>query len=237
MTAVPSAEAVLQRLRAEANPANVAGMARYGIVVDGALGITMPVLRGIAKELRPARKSDPAALHDLAAGLWASGVHEARILAALVDVPSLVTRAQADTWVADLDSWDVCDGLCGNLLDKTDFAFEAAEDWAGDPREFVKRAGFSLMAGLTVHDKAAADEPFLYFLTLVEREAGDERNFVKKAVNWALRQIGKRNRHLNEVAVAVASRMRESDSRAARWVASDALRELTSEQVLARLRP
>jgi len=233
---VPTAEELLATMRAAANPANVAGMARYGISSVNTLGVTMPLLRGIAKDVRPARKADPQAAHRLALDLWASGVHEARILAALVDVPALVTPEQADAWVADLDSWDVCDGLCGNLLDKTPFAYEKAEEWAADPREFVRRAGFVLMTQLAVHDKKAADAPFLHFLTLVERGGSDERNFVKKAVNWALRQIGKRNGDLHEAAVVVAGRMRESDSKAARWMASDALRELGSEQVLARVR-
>jgi 3-methyladenine DNA glycosylase AlkD len=163
-------------------------------------------------------------------------VHEARILASLLDVPVLVTREQADLWAADLDSWDVCDGLCGNLLDKTPFAYEKAEEWAGAGPEFVKRAGFVLMCALAVHDKKAGDEPFLGFLALVEREASDERPFVKKAVNWALRQIGKRNGYLHAAAVEAGLRLRDSGSRAARWVASDALRELADERTIARLR-
>jgi len=231
---VPSADELLGRLRALADSDNVRGMARYGISPEGTLGVPMPLLRGIAAELRPARKSEPDAIHVLAWELWDSGVHEARILAALVDIPALVTREQADAWVADLDSWDVCDQLCGNLLDKTPFAYRAAEEWAADEREFVRRAGFVLMTQLAVHDKKAPDEPFLHFLTVVEHGAGDERNLVKKAVNWALRQIGKRNGILHASAVDVATRLRESGSRAARWVASDALRELTSNEVLGR---
>lgn len=210
-------------------------MTRYGISPVGTLGVGMPVLRGIARELKPAAKADPASAHALAADLWSSGVHEARILASLVDVPSLVTREQADRWVADIDSWDVCDGLCNNLLDETPFAYEKAEEWAEAGPEFVKQAGFVLMCTRAVHDKDASDETFLHFLSIVEREAEDERPPVKKAVNWALRQIGKRNANLNAAAVAVAARLRESGSRAARWVASDALRELRSEAVLARL--
>lgn len=232
---VPTAEEFLARLCASGDADNVRGMARYGISPVGTLGVSMPLLRGIAKELRPAGKTDPSAVHDLARDLWGSGIHEARILAALVDVPALVTRAQADAWVADLDSWDVCDQLCGNLLDRTPFAYAAADEWAADEREFVRRAGFVLMAQLAVHDKQAADAPFKVFLTTVERGAGDERNFVKKAVNWALRQIGKRDLALNAAAVEVAGRLRESGSRAARWVASDALRELTSGKVRDRL--
>ncbi|HEY5506998.1 MAG TPA: DNA alkylation repair protein [Coriobacteriia bacterium] len=233
---LPSAAAILSELRALANPDNVAGMARYGISTVGTLGVTIPQLRGIERATRTARRADPPAAHVLAADLWASGVHEARILAALLDVPALVTPEQADAWGADLDSWDVCDLLCGNLLDQTEFAYEKAEEWAGAEPEFVKRAGFVLMCGLAVHDKAASDEPFEHFLSLVEREADDERPFVKKAVNWALRQIGKRDRHLHARAVEVGERLRDSGSRAARWVASDALRELRDPKTIGRLK-
>jgi 3-methyladenine DNA glycosylase AlkD len=231
----PTVEQLLARLREVADPANVAGMARYGISPEGTLWVSIPVLRGIARELKPLAKADPVALHALAAGLWASGVHEARILASLVDVPALVTGEQADAWVADVDSWDVCDGLCNNLLDKTPFAYEKADEWAAAEAEFVKRAGFVLMCTRALHDKAAGDEPFLHFLVLVEREADDGRPFVKKAVNWALRQIGKRSARLNAAAVEVATRLRDSGSSAARWVAVDALRELQSDAVQAHI--
>ena len=231
-----SVEQVLDRLRACANPDNVAGMARYGISGAGTLGVSMPNVRAIAKELRPARKADPGAAHGLALALWASGLHEARILAALVDVPALVTREQADAWAADLDSWDVCDQLCGNLLDRTPMARDLAEDWAAAGPEFVKRAGFVVMTQLAVHDKKAPDEEFLHFLTLVEREAGDDRPYVRKAVNWALRQIGKRDLALHSAAVALAVRLRDSGPRAARWVASDALRELSDPRIVERIR-
>ena len=200
---LPTSDEILTRMRAASNPANVAGMARYGISPEGTLGVTMPFLRGIARELRPARRAHPEAAHALADALWDSGVHEARILAGLVDVPALVTPEQADRWVSQLDSWDVCDGLCGNLLGDTAFAYEKVEEWTAAEPEFVKRAGFVLICALTVHDKKTGDEPFLHFLTLIEREADDPRNFVKKAVNWALRQIGKRNRNLHAAAVAV----------------------------------
>jgi 3-methyladenine DNA glycosylase AlkD len=229
-----TAEDIVDHLRSLANPANVEGMARYGISPVGTLGVGIPVLRGIAKELKPCRKSDPEALHALAAQLWATGLHEVRILAALVDVPALVTPEQADSWVAGMDSWDVVD-MASGLWAATPFGYRKAEEWAGRDEEFVKRSGFVLMCALAVHDKKAPDGPFLHFLTLVEREADDERNFVKKAVNWALRQIGKRNGDLNAAAVATAERLRESDSKAARWIASDARRELTSDAVRARL--
>jgi len=233
---LPTADEIVGRLRAEANPANVAGMMRYGISGDGALGVPMPFLRGIAGEMRAARRTDPDGAHALAAALWDTGVHEARILAGLVDVPALVTSEQADRWVGQIDSWDICDQLCGNLLGYTSFAYPKVDQWAAAEPEFVKRAGFVLICALTVHDKKTGDEPFLHFLTLIEREASDERNFVKKAVNWALRQIGKRNRNLHSAAVAVARRLRDSESKAARWVASDALRELGDAKIIARLK-
>jgi 3-methyladenine DNA glycosylase AlkD len=229
-----SAEDIVDELRGLADPAKVAGMARYGISSVGTLGVSIPVLRGIAKELKPYRKTDPSAVHALAAELWASGIHEVRILAALVDPPALVTPEQADSWVAEMDSWDVVD-MASDLWAATTFGYEKAEQWAGRHEEFVKRSGFVVMCALAVHDKKAPDAPFLHFLSIVEREAGDERNFVKKAVNWALRQIGKRNGDLNAAAVATARRLRESGSKAARWVASDALRELTSEPIRRRV--
>jgi 3-methyladenine DNA glycosylase AlkD len=233
---VPHVEEVLALMREHANPDNVAGMARYGISSQGTLGVSMPVLRGIARDTRAARRADPKAAHDLARDLWASGVHEARILASLLDVPALVTRDQADAWATDLDSWDVCDGLCNNLLDKTPFAYELAEAWTRAESQYVKRAGFVLMCTRALHDKVAPDERFLSLLGIVEREATDERPMVKKAVNWALRQIGKRDRNLLAAAVEVGRRLRESESKAARWVASDALRELTDERIVARIR-
>ena len=233
---LPSLAEVLTRMREAADPANVAGMARYGITSAGTLGVPMPFLRQIERETRSARRARPEQAHQLAAELWDSCVHEGRILAALLEVPALVTPGQADAWAAGLDSWDVCDQLTGNLLDKTPFAYAKAEEWAGTEPEFVKRAAFSLMVALATHDKAAGDEPFVRFLSLIEREASDERNFVKKAVNWALRGIGKRNRYLHEAAVVVGMRLRESESGAARWVACDALRELRDERVIARIR-
>lgn len=227
---------VLARLESLANPENVAGMGRFGISTSGTLGVPMTTLHEFERELRPLRRRRPEDAHQVAAGLWASGVHEARILAGLVDVPALVTREQADAWVADLDSWDTCDQL-QKLFASTPFAYDKAVEWAGDERVFVKRAGFVLMATLAVHDKRADDARIIAFLPLVEREATDERNFVKKAVNWALRQIGKRSPECHEAAIATAERVLAAhpDSPAARWVARDALRELRSEPVLARL--
>lgn len=223
-------------LRASADPANVAGMARYGINTDSALGVPMPMLRGAAARLRPLRRSDPGLVHSAAALLWAAGVHEARILAGLIDLPALVTAAQADAWVADLDSWDVCDQL-QKLFVTTGFAHSKAVDWAGRDETFVKRAGFVLMATLAVHDLASPDSSLIAKLPVVEREATDDRNLVKKAVNWALRQIGKRSPACHQAALESAGRILAAhpESPAACWVARDALRELRSAPVLARL--
>ncbi|HEY4823209.1 MAG TPA: DNA alkylation repair protein, partial [Candidatus Bathyarchaeia archaeon] len=160
---------------------------------------------------------------------------EARILAGFVDDPKMVTEGQMESWAKDFDSWDVCDQVCSSLFDKTPFAHRKAVDWSGKKEEFVKRAGFVLMAALAVHDKKAGDDMFVRFLPIIKRESNDDRNFVKKAVNWALRQIGKRNLTLNSMAVRTAKEIQNLDSKAARWVASDALRELTDENVLERL--
>ena len=212
------AKEILKQLKSLRNPHNVAGMARFGINPRNTLGVSIPQLRGIA---RHAGKD-----HRLARELWASGIHEARILAALVDDPARVTEAQMERWVKDFDSWDVCDQVCSNLFDKTAYAHRKAVAWSKRDEEFVKRAGFVLMAALAVHDKSAPDAAFRKFLPLITRGATDERNFVKKAVNWALRQIGKRNAALNRAASATAREIQRIDSRAARWVAADALREL-----------
>jgi 3-methyladenine DNA glycosylase AlkD len=228
MTAKARLKAILAELRAQANPKNVEGMARYGINPHNALGVSVPFLRGIAR--REGRD------HEVAEQLWASGIHEARILAALMDKPDEITEEQMERWARDFDSWGVCDQCCGNLFDRTPFAWRKAAEWSERREEFVKRAGFVLMAALAVHDKRAADEAFLKFLPVVQRESSDGRNFVRKAVNWALRQIGKRNAALNAEAIRVARSIQAMDSRSARWIATDALRELTSEAVQARLR-
>jgi 3-methyladenine DNA glycosylase AlkD len=203
-------------------------MARFGIATDRALGgSSIPYLRWLAKRLGKD--------HRLAAELWASRIHEARILAALVDDPAAVTEEQMESWAAEFDSWDVVDGVCGSLFDKTPFAYGKAVEWSSRREEFVKRAAFSLMAMLAVHDKQAEDRSFEVFLPIIERESGDPRHFVRKSVNWALRQIGKRNRALNAKAIATAVRIQESGVRSAKWVASDALRELRSNAVQAKL--
>jgi 3-methyladenine DNA glycosylase AlkD len=221
-------ETIIAELKSQANPDGVAGMARFGINPAGTLGVSMPTIRQIA---RKARRD-----HALALRLWASGIHEARILAALVDDPKQVTPEQMDRWVADFDSWDVCDQVCGNLFDRTPYAYDKAAEWAVRPEEFVRRAGFALMTQLAVHDKKADDVRFEAFYPLIRQCADDQRNFVKKAVNWAIRGIGKRSRALNASAIALAEEIRQMDSKAARWVAADALRELTSDKTQARIK-
>lgn len=212
-----TAAQLIERMRQMGDPANVAGMARFGINSANTLGVSMPQLRELAKGKRD---------QQLSLELWASGIHEGRILAALVGEPARVTTTQMDAWVLDFDSWDVCDQVCMNLFDRTPWAFDKAVEYAGREEEFVKRAGFALMASLAWHDKTAPDQKFLDLLPVIQREAADERNFVKKAVNWALRQIGKRNPALSQAAVATARDILLIDSKAARWVANDALREL-----------
>lgn len=219
---------ILKRLVALSSPEAVAGMARFGINPSNTYGVSIPALRKMARDIGKD--------HALALALWSSGIHEARILAGMVDEPGKVTGEQMESWAADFDSWDVCDQVCSNLFDKTEFAYQKAHEWSGRKEEFIKRAGFVLMAALSVHDKRAGDEKFLEFLPVIKREAVDDRNFVKKAVNWALRQIGKRNLNLNREAIETAREIQGIDSKAARWIASDALRELTDEKTQKRLR-
>jgi 3-methyladenine DNA glycosylase AlkD len=223
-----TAKQVIIELRSRANPRNIEGMARFGISSENTLGISVTELRKVAKRL--------GTDHQLALELWATGIHEARILSAIIDEPAEVTREQMEDWVKDFDSWDVCDQATTCLFDRTPYAFEKAVEWSGRDEEYVKRAGFAMMAGLAVHDKAASDDAFITLLQNVRRESLDDRRYVKKAANWALRQIGKRNLRLNMEAIRVAIEISEMDSRAARWIASDALRELRSEAVQKRLR-
>lgn len=210
------------------HPRNIAGMARFGINTSGTLGISIAALRKVAREL--------GTDHALAQKLWASNIHEARILASFIDDPGLVTAAQMDRWVAAFDSWDVCDQVCG-LFERTRYARAKIMTWAKDQREFVKRAAFAIIAGLAVHDQALRDRDFEGFFRLIRLAATDDRNFVRKAVNWALRSIGKRNRHLHRRAIAVATAVGQLESKAARWIASDALRELRRKKVVDRLPP
>jgi len=223
-----SAEAVIAEMKSKADPKAVAGMARFGISSKNTLGLSIPTIREMAKKI--------GTNHQVAQGLWQSGIHEARILAAFVDDPSLVTEAQMEKWVSEFDSWDVCDQVCSGLLDRTPFARAKALEWSKREEEFVKRAGYVLMAALAVHDKKAPDSEFLRFFGQIEKGSTDRRNFVKKAVNWALRQIGKRNLKLNRAALELAQKISKKDSPSARWIAADAIRELKSEAVQKKLR-
>lgn len=209
---------VLADLHRLGNPTNVAGMARFGIVGKQLLGISVVQLRAIAKRI--------GRDHELAEELWSSGIFEARILAAFIADPKRLSRRQANAWAKDFECWADCDGLCIHLFRKTPFAHELAVAWSSRREELVKRAGFTMMATLAVHDKAADDDIFRSYLKRVEEESSDERHNVKKGVNWALRQIGKRNPILNRDSIRTAKRIQKLDSKAARWIASDALREL-----------
>jgi 3-methyladenine DNA glycosylase AlkD len=214
-------------LKSLGDPKAVEGMARFGIQSSNSFGVSVPKLRNLAREV--------GRDHQLALKLWETGLHDARLLATIVDDPEQVTIDQMDKWARDFDSWDIVDGCCGNLFDKTPFAVAKAKELCKREEEFVKRAGFVLIAELAVHDKQAKDKLFMDFLPLIIGGASDKRNFVKKAVNWALRQIGKRNLKLNRVAVSTSLKIQKMESGAAKWVASDALRELKSPQVLKRL--
>ncbi|KKQ42642.1 MAG: hypothetical protein US60_C0015G0053 [Microgenomates group bacterium GW2011_GWC1_37_8] len=218
---------VIKRLKSLKNPKNVEGMARFGINPKNTLGISIYVLRPLAKEI--------SKNHNLALNLWKSSIHEARILASYIDEVDKVTEAQMDEWVADFDSWDICDQVISNLFDQTPHAYKKAFEWSKRKPEFEKRAGFVMMAALSVHDKSATDAKLLKFFPVIKREATDGRNFVRKAVNWSLRNIGKRNRALNKQAIIVAKVLAESEDKTARWIGKDALRELTSKKVQARL--
>jgi 3-methyladenine DNA glycosylase AlkD len=217
---------IMQNLRSHANPGYVAGMARYAIRGGQMLGISMYTLRDMAKTI-PKN-------HQLALQLWNSGIHEARILASLLDEPEKVTEEQLERWVSDFDSWDVGDQVSA-LIAQTPYVIQKIHAWSVRDEEFVKRAAFSLIAEVSFYHKKMPDEEFEQFFPLIVRASTDERNFVKKAVNWALRNIGKRNQALNKRAVEIAREIQKLDSKAARWIAADAIRELTGEAVQKRL--
>jgi 3-methyladenine DNA glycosylase AlkD len=218
----------LATLESQGSEKNVKGMARFGVTTARAFGVPAPFIRSYARTI--------GTNHELALQLWRTGILEARILAALVGDPGLVTRKLMNAWVKDFDNWAVCDGTCGILFDKTPFAFKMAFEWSRKKGEFVKRAGFVMMAELAVHNKDAPDRNFVRFLPVIKRGSDDERNFVKKAVNWALRQIGKRNQRLNAAAIKTAKAIRAINSPSARWIATDALRELENKAVENRLK-
>lgn len=215
---------ILKLIKSNGNPANLAGMQRFGIRFDEAFGCNIPFLRKLAKQYRNN--------HELALELWSTGIHEARITAFLIDDPAKVTKKQMEKWLKDIKSWDICDGLSSNLFRKTEFAHEKAIEWSYRKEEFEKRAGFVMMAVMAVHDRTLTTRDFDLFLKRIKEEADDGRNFVKKAVNWALRQIGKRDYELYDKAKACAEEIKMLDSKSARWIATDALREFRTETTM-----
>jgi 3-methyladenine DNA glycosylase AlkD len=219
---------VLDKLQSKAQPEQLKGMAKYGMTVEQRLGVSVPDMRKLAKEI--------GRDHKLALDLWRTGIAEARILAGMVGDPAKLTEEQMEDWVKGINSWDVCDQVCMNLFEKNQLAWKKIVDWSEREEEFVKRTAFSLIACLAWHDKKASDEKFIELFPIIIREAKDERNFVKKAVNWALRNIGKRNLNLNEAAINTAREIKRLDSKAARWIAADAIRELESENIQKRLK-
>ena len=221
-------QSALKWLKSHSAKATLEGMARYAIPSDHAYGVAMKDIKALGKTLGRNQA--------LASALWDTGVYEARMLASFVGDPAQLTSAQMDRWCKDFDNWAFCDTMSFNLFDRTPHAWAKVKQWSSRRNEFEKRTAFALLWSLTVHDKSAGDEPFIEGLALIEREASDERNFVKKAVNMALRAIGKRNRALNAAAVAVARRLADSKDATAKWVGRDALRELTSPAVTKRLK-
>ena len=218
---------VIKKLKSLSNPKNVAGMARFGIVSKKVLGIKKPDIDKMAKTIGKDTK--------LALKLWDSKIYEVRVLAALIADPNIITNKQIEKWINQFDNWGVCDNACMNLFDKIPDAYEKAKKWTSQSKEFVRRTGFALMASLAVHDKKALNSEFIKFLPLIKKYSTDERNFVRKAVNWALRQVGKRNLNLNKAAIKTAKEIQKINSKSAKWIAGDALRELTSKAVQKRL--
>jgi 3-methyladenine DNA glycosylase AlkD len=222
-----SLDEVLKKLKSRARPDQLAGMARFGMTPDQRWGVSVPDMRKIAKET--------GKNHSLALELWKCGIQEARMVAGMIGDPQQLTEKQMEDWVKDFNSWDVCDQVCMNLFDKNPLAWKKVYDWSRREEEFVKRAAYSLIACLAWHDKKTGDEEFMKFLPVIQQGSTDERNYVKKAVNWALRGIGKRNKSLNRQAIKTAREIQKLDSKAARWIAADAIRELESPAVRKRL--
>lgn len=220
-------EEIIKELEELSNPDDVEGMARFGISHKKTYGVRIPELRRIAKQT--------GKNHELAEKLWNAGYGDTKILACIIEDPKKVQEDQIEKWAHDFDSWDVCDQCCMNLIRKTPFAYKKIFEWSTYEEEFIKRAAFTLIAVLAVHDKKAEDEKFEQFFPIIIMESTDERNFVKKAVNWALRQIGKRNIDLNRKAIEIGEELLKIDSRSAKWIATDALRELNSEKIQTRL--
>lgn len=223
-----STAGILQKLKTHGSRENIEGMARFGITTERRLGVSVPEMRRIARECGKD--------HPLSIRLWNSGIPEARIVASMIADPSEMTAAEMDRWVSEFDSWDVCDQVCMNLFERTPFAGKKIRQWSRREEEFVRRAAYALIACLAWHDKDAPDVVFTGFLPIIKRGVTDERNFVKKSVNWALRNIGKRNPRLNRAAVSTAKEISRLDSKSARWIGADAIRELTSAAVQRRIR-
>ncbi|MBU0952385.1 MAG: DNA alkylation repair protein [Elusimicrobia bacterium] len=219
---------IISKIKSLYNPKNIAGMKRFGINVKNAYGVPIPELRKIGRLV----KKD----HEIAKQLWNSGIHEARILASIVDDPKQITSKQMDDWVKEFNSWDICDQCCMNLFSETEIGYNKAIDWAKRKEEFEKRAGFALMAVIAVHNKKLPDKELIKFFPIIKRESTDERNFVRKAVNWALRQIGKRNMALNREAVKLSKELKDSQNKSACWIGTDAYRELTNPKVVERIK-
>jgi 3-methyladenine DNA glycosylase AlkD len=218
---------VLEILQSSANPTQLEGMARFGIQTDNRLGLSIYDLRRIAKDIPPD--------HQLALDLWQSGIPDARILASMIDVPAQATDDQLEAWVKDFNSWDVCDQVCDNLFQHTRFAWGKVVEWSTREEEFVKRAAYALLSCLAWHDKQASDQQFLDVFPVIKAGTSDPRNFVRKAVNWSLRNIGKRNLVLNQAAIQLAEDLLTMGDKTANWIARDALRELRSEKIQQRL--
>jgi len=222
-----SVKEILEYLQTRGKTDNLEGMARFGIETTNRYGVPVPEMRKLAKII--------GKNHQLAMKLWASGIAEARIVAGMIADPLELTDAQMENWVVDFNSWDVCDQVCMNLFDKSPLAWKKIRDWNDREEEFVKRAAFALIACLAWNDKNADDEKFVDLLPLIIQQSSDGRNFVKKSVNWALRHIGKRNKFLNREALKTAYQIKKIDSKSARWIASDAIRELESVKIRKRL--
>jgi len=221
-------EEILKRLKSLSDPEAVKGMARYGINSKNNLGVSIYKLRHIAKEIGKS--------HELALKLYDSGIHDARLLACFIDDPSKVTGEQMDSWAKDFDSWDICDQACTSLFDLSPIAWDKIFEWAERNEEFVKRGAFSLIAGLSVHNKKASNEKFEQFIPIIKKHSVDGRNYVKKSVNWALRNIGKRNLNLNKKMIKLSKDILKIDSKTAKWIATDAIRELKNEKIQERLK-
>jgi 3-methyladenine DNA glycosylase AlkD len=214
---------IVKKLKSKANPDNLEGMARYGISTGNRLGNPIPEMRKLAKEI--------GKNHKLAGELWAEGFAETKILASMIGEANKLTEEQVEKWVADFDSWDVCDQVCMNLFEKMPFVQKKIKEWSKRKEEFVKRAAFSLIACIAVHDKKITDDELTKFFPVIKNAAMDERNYVSKAVSWALRNIGKRNKNLNKEAIKFAKELESTDSKSARWIAKDTLKDIQREKV------